>query len=153
MERGERRIWFLLDRRVDIGRLISIAAGAFLPAVAGALGGCAALERQQAADTEKLLAVAGFQRFPAASDNRDVIHLPPDIVRREGANGLYIYADPRVCRCVYVGGPEAYAKYREFAVSEAIAADMSIAAPNSASTNGPAWDDPAPPPAAADQGE
>jgi hypothetical protein len=149
---------------VAIGRLISVAAAALCPAVAGALGGCAALERQQAADTEKLLAVAGFRRFPAASDNRDVIQLPRDIVvRRKGANGLYIYADPRVCRCVYVGGPEAYAKYREFAVSEAITADMSIAAPNSASTNGPAWaiwdphwaptdawDDPAPPPVAAD---
>jgi hypothetical protein len=125
---------------VDIGRLISVAAAALCPAVAGALGGCAALERQQTVDTEKLLAVAGFQRFAAESDNRHVIHLWRDIVvRRQGGNVLYIYADPRVCRCVYVGGPEAYAKYREFAVSEAIAADMSIAAPNSASPNGPAW--------------
>jgi hypothetical protein len=125
-------------RRVRVARLVTVAAAALLPAVGAALGGCAALERQQPVETEKLLAMAGFQRFPAESDNRDVI--PRDIVvQHQGGKLLYIYADPGVCRCVYVGGPEAYAKYREFAVSEAIAADMSIAAPNSASTNGPAW--------------
>jgi hypothetical protein len=37
------------------------------------------------------------------------------------------------------GDRRAYAKYRELARSEAIAADMSLGHPNSASTNGPAW--------------
>ena len=113
------------------GRLISIAAAALLPAVAGALGGCSALQQQQAAETEKLLAAAGFQRFPIATDNREVIHLPRDIVvHHHAGNDLYTYSDARGCRCLYVGGPEAYGRYREYAVSEAIAADMSIPAAN-----------------------
>src|SRR6266513_2331920 len=45
----------------------------------GALGGCAAIERQQAADTEKLLAAAGFQMRPADSAERqqDLANMPP----------------------------------------------------------------------------
>jgi hypothetical protein len=108
-----------------------------------ALAGCAALERQEAAYTEKLLSEAGFHRLPAESGRRqqDLADLPPRevVVRREGVKTVYAYADPQGCRCLYIGGPKAYAKYREFAVSEAIARDMSLAAPNSAATNFPVW--------------
>jgi hypothetical protein len=108
-----------------------------------ALGGCAAIERQEAADTEKLLAAAGFRMVPADSAERrqDLANLPPrEIVsHREGAKTVYVYADAQNCRCLYVGGPKAYAKYREFEVSEEIARDMSTASMNSASTNFPVW--------------
>ena len=105
-----------------------------------ALAGCAALAGRQAADTEKLLAAAGFQRVAADSvDSANLYTAPREIVPSQSGKLAYTYADPDGCRCIYVGGPEAYAKYRELARSEAIAADMSLGAPNSASTNGPAW--------------
>ena len=111
--------------------------------LAGALGGCAALERQQAAGTEKLLAAAGFQMLPADTAGRrsELAGMPPFelVVQRQDAKTAYTYADPLNCRCLYVGGPAAYAKYREFELSEDIARDMSTASMNSASTNFPIW--------------
>jgi hypothetical protein len=132
--------------------------------LAGALAGCGAMGRQEAADTEKLLAAAGFQLLPAdsAARRQDLASMPAReiVAHRQGARTVYTYADPQNCRCLYVGGPEAYAKYREFTVSEAIARDMSLGAPNSASSTGlptwaawdprwaptDAWDDPSPAP-------
>jgi hypothetical protein len=108
-----------------------------------ALGGCAAIERQEAADTEKLLADAGFRKIPADSAERqqDLANLPlREIVsHREGAKTVYLYADAQGCRCLYIGGPKAYATYRQLERSEDIARDMSTAAMNSASTNFPTW--------------
>jgi hypothetical protein len=109
----------------------------------GALGGCAAMERQQAADTEKLLVAAGFRMRLADSAERqqDLAKMPPRevVIHRHGAKNVYTYADPQNCHCLYVGGAKAYAKYREFAVTEAIARDMSEAAMNTASTDFPVW--------------
>jgi hypothetical protein len=111
--------------------------------LAGALGGCAAIERQQAADTQKLLAAAGFRRLSpnSAARRQDLANMPSGEIaaRRQGAKTLYVYADRQNCQCLYVGGPEAYAKYREFALTEAIARDMSEGAMNSAATDFPVW--------------
>jgi len=41
----------------------------------------------------------------------------------KGADTVYVYADPQRCGCFYVGGPQAYAQYRDLALSEAIAQD------------------------------
>ena len=109
----------------------------------GALGGCAAIERQEAVDTEKLLAAAGFQMRPADSAERlqDLASMPPHtiVARREGAKTVYTYADAQNCRCLYVGGSKAYAEYRRLAVSEEIARDMSAASMNAASMNWNVW--------------
>ncbi len=109
----------------------------------GALCGCAAIERQEAVDTEKLLAAAGFQMRPAESAERrqDLVHMPPHttVARREGAKTVYTYADAQNCRCLYVGGAKAYAEYRPLEVSEEIARDMSAASMNAASMNWDVW--------------
>jgi hypothetical protein len=109
----------------------------------GALGGCAAIERQQAADTEKLLAAAGFQIRPADSAERqqDLANMPPleIVAHREGGKTVYTYADAQTCRCLYVGGAKAYAEYGRLAVSEEIARDMSAASMNAASMNWDVW--------------
>jgi len=102
------------------------------------LGGCAAaLEREEAADTERLLALAGFRRDESAG----YAALPPYEIVARGESGAtsYAYADPKGCRCVYVGDRRAYEGYRELAVSEAIAKEMSIGATNAASSEMPAW--------------
>jgi hypothetical protein len=101
------------------------------------------MERQDAANTEKLLAASGFRRIPAdsAERQRDLAGLPAReiVTRRQGAKTVYAYADAQNCRCLYVGGPKAYTKYRQFELSEDIAQDMGTAAPNPASTNFPVW--------------
>jgi hypothetical protein len=85
--------------------------------LASALGGCDALERQQAADTEKVLAAAGFQRLRAdsAEGREDLASLPPHriVAQHRDAESVYLYVDPQNCRCVYAGGPDAYAIYSE----------------------------------------
>jgi hypothetical protein len=109
----------------------------------GALGGCAAIERQEAVDTEKLLAAAGFQMRPADSAERqqDLANMPSHtiVAHREGAETVYTYADAQNCRCLYVGGGRAYAEYRQLEVSEEIARDMSAASMNAASMNWDVW--------------
>ena len=111
--------------------------------LAAVLGGCAAIERQEAADTEKLLAAAGFQRHLADSAERqqDLANMPPlkIVAHSEGAKTVYTYADAQNCRCLYVGGPKEYAEYRRLAASEAIARDMSAASMNAAAMNWNVW--------------
>jgi hypothetical protein len=102
--------------------------------LAGALGGCAAIERQEAVDTEKLLAAAGFQMRPAdtAERQQDLANMPPRrmVVHHQGAQTVYTYADAQNCRCLYVGEAKAYDEFRRLAVSEAIAQDMSAVSMN-----------------------
>jgi hypothetical protein len=121
----------------------TLRRAATLLILVAALGGCAAIERQQAADTEKQLAAAGFRTLAADSAERrnELAGMPPFelVARRHGPKTVYTYADPQSCRCLYVGGPAAYAKYRQFEASEDIARDMATASVNSASTNFPIW--------------
>ena len=81
------------------------------------LGGCDALERQQAAASEKVLAQAGFEKLPAdsAEGREDLASLPPQriVAQHRDTETVYLYADPQNCRCVYAGGPDAYATYSE----------------------------------------
>jgi hypothetical protein len=109
--------------------------------LAAALGGCAAIERQDAAGTEKLLAAAGFRAIPAdsAERRRDLATLPPRevVIRHRGARTVYVYADARNCRCLYVGGPNDYAKYLQLKVSEDIAGDTSAGSRDSVSASFP----------------
>jgi hypothetical protein len=118
--------------------------------LAAALSGCAAIERQeaalgeqQAADTEKLLAAAGFRMIPADSAERqhDLATLPPRriVTHRRGARTVYVYADPQSCRCLYVGAPGAYAKYLQLEVSEDIAGDTSTESEYSSPASFPSW--------------
>jgi hypothetical protein len=67
--------------------------------------------------------------------------MPPReiVARSRDGKTAYTYADAQNCRCLYVGGPEAYAKYRDFEVSEKIARDMSEPWMNAASTSWGAW--------------
>ena len=73
----------------------------------GALaGGCAAIHGLEAADSEAILAQAGFEREP--------LHEPGLPARQliEQA-GQYKFADPDYCQCVYVGGAKQYAELQK----------------------------------------
>jgi len=71
-----------------------------------ALAGCSAIQGRTAADSEEILAQAGFQREP--------LHEPglPDRQLVENA-GTYKFADPNFCACVYVGGAKEYAELQK----------------------------------------
>ena len=73
----------------------------FLAALA--LAGCSAIQGQNAADSEEILAQAGFQRHPLDEPGLPARHLVEDA-------GSYKFADPDFCRCVYLGGAKEYAE-------------------------------------------
>lgn len=82
-------------------------ASLWLAAVAVfALPGCALVEGRVAADSEEILAQAGFQRHPLDE---------PGLPSRQlvEAAGSYKFADPDFCRCVYVGGAAEYAELQK----------------------------------------
>jgi len=76
------------------------------------LGGCAIT----VANTEGLLAQAGFRAIPADTPQRaeHLQTLPAHKLIRRKTDGklYYVYADPSECKCMYVGSESAYAKYK-----------------------------------------
>jgi len=97
---------------------VIVVAGLFVTALA-ALSGCTTL-RGQDADTEQLLAKAGFQKRNADSPEqaRNLASMPPFrlVARGVGRDVAYTYADPVSCHCLYIGGP--LATEREIAEGE-----------------------------------
>lgn len=76
---------------------------ALLFALALAVPGCAAIDGRVAADSEEILAQAGFQREPLEEPGLPARQLVEQ-------TGIYKFADPAFCQCVYVGGPKEYAE-------------------------------------------
>jgi hypothetical protein len=90
---------------------------ALLPVVALlSLGGCTALQRDSVQVTENNLAAAGFVVLPLSTPARQqmVSKLQPDHVsqRFEGDHVSYLYPDPLVCNCLYVGSQAAWGRYQ-----------------------------------------
>ena len=65
---------------------------------------------------EDTLTASGFKSVPANTPARQQAfrRLPPHKFVREirGDRVIYVYADPTVCVCIYVGGQKAYGLYR-----------------------------------------
>jgi hypothetical protein len=80
------------------------------------LGGCTAMRRDQAAETTNYLTQAGFKVLRADTPER-VAKLntltPYKVVpwKRKTGGTVYAYAEPDLCKCVYVGSPKQYAKF------------------------------------------
>ena len=90
---------------------------AYLAIALLALSACAAIHRQEAADSEVLLKQAGFQARAADSPERqqDLVKMPLRQIVERDQKGTpeYIFADPDNCHCLYVGGQKEYAKLQE----------------------------------------
>jgi hypothetical protein len=71
------------------------------------LSGCAAIQRQQAADAKELLMQAGFRVRPADEPGLPVRQL---VAQSAAGATVYKYSDPESCNCLYVGGPGEYAE-------------------------------------------
>ena len=81
---------------------------------------CAASQAESPAQND-LLAQAGFVRRAVDSQERlaALKVLPPHqfVVRKSSGSVKYMYADPNVCECIYVGGQRAYNQYRQMMAS------------------------------------
>ena len=105
-----------------------------LPVVVLALSvtGCAAIRAHQTAETERVLAAAGFQVKPADTPEK-LAHpqtlTPRKVVRyvRDG-QPQYVYADPETCKCLYVGDEQRYQKFQELSLQKKIADEQMSAA-------------------------
>ena len=94
--------------------------------------GCATIRAHQTAETEQVLAAAGFQVEPADTPEK-LAHLqtltPRKVVRdvRDG-QPEYVYADPQTCKCLYVGDEQRYQKFQELSLQKKIADEQRSAA-------------------------
>jgi hypothetical protein len=118
----------------------AVAAGAVLALTA--LSGC----KTQAIQTrEDNLAAAGFSAKPANTPELKAMlnKLPPNkfVIRQNGSVVNYVYADPLVCGCLYVGTQAQYAQYvRERQTQDQIDEQaMTAQAYQDASWNWNAW--------------
>jgi hypothetical protein len=110
--------------------------GSVLAALALCLAaGCSGDNFRAVANKEDMLAAAGFKFVPANTPERQQAfqRLPQHKFVREvkGDKVIYIYADPTICVCIYVGGQKAYGTYRGLALQKRIA-DEQVAVANDA---------------------
>jgi len=104
-----------------------------------ALAACAT-PQQQVSDKEDNLAAAGFTVRPADTGAREAMlhQLPADrfVERVHGADVHYVYADPLVCNCLYVGSQQAYDQYKRHMQQQHLADEQEMTAQM---YNDPAW--------------
>lgn len=112
-----------------------------------AIAACAT-PQQRAEDRENLLSAAGFNALPANTPERVASLrslLPNTVVQRtRGAAIRYVYADPLVCGCLYVGDQAAFGRYRQEVFQRQLANEQAMTAQmNQMSWNdgpwGPVW--------------
>jgi hypothetical protein len=81
---------------------------------------------------ENALSAAGFEPRPANTPQRQqmLARLPADKFSRrvKGDATIYVYADPKVCNCLYIGDQTAYAAYQRQAQAKQIADERQEAA-------------------------
>jgi uncharacterized protein YceK len=84
-----------------------------------ALSGCAAIQDHNAADSENILAQAGFKKEPySAAQGATRAGGGPLQARQltkvsQNGSTEYEFYDPKFCQCVYVGGEQENAKLQE----------------------------------------
>ncbi|MGI4744594.1 MAG: hypothetical protein ACRYGI_10245 [Janthinobacterium lividum] len=80
------------------------------------LGACATKQDRVAAK-EDMLVAAGFVARPADTPARQAMlqKLPPHhfVMRSVNGNYVYLYSDPLVCGCLYVGSAQAFSTYKQ----------------------------------------
>ena len=112
----------MLQRRTWLPMLVMI--GAMLSACIN--------QREGVQARDDLLAAAGFTVQPANTPARQAAlrTLPTNrfVQRTRGDRLIYLYADPLVCDCLYIGDQAAYGRYRQEVLQRQIANDQLLAA-------------------------
>ena len=100
-----------------------------------------ATPQQRANSQDNLLAAAGFNARPADTPQRIAsLHSLPAhkvVQRTRGGSIRYLYADPLVCACLYVGDQAAYGHYRQEVFQRGLANEQEM----TAQMNQMNWDD------------
>lgn len=99
--------------------------------------GCASIRHTRAMRVERTLAASGFQMKLATTpeQQQEVARLPQrKLVQARFEDELrYVYADGEYCRCLYVGTPQAFDRYRTLAAQqieqEELASSMQLSPP------------------------
>jgi hypothetical protein len=105
-----------------------------------AVAGCAT-PQQRVADQENLLSASGFVVRPANTPARQNMlrTLPAHqfLMRAHGNTVNYVYSDPLVCGCLYVGTQDAYNHYRLLMQQQKLADEQQLTAQTYSNA---AWD-------------
>ena len=103
-----------------------------LAASAACLAAGCADPSQKVMNKEDLMIASGFKFVPANTPERQAAFrqlTPHKFVRQmKGDKVIYIYPDPTICVCLYVGGPKAYAAYRARVFDKQIADEQQMTA-------------------------
>lgn len=136
---------------MDLMRILKQSRGSALGlGMAGLLLGACGLtacqtQQQQVEQREDLLSAAGFIVRPANTPERQAMlnRLPPHkfVQRVNGDVVHYVYADPLVCGCLYVGTQQAYNQYKANQLQQHLADEQQMAADtySDAAWNWGAW--------------
>ena len=90
-----------------------------------AVAGCAAIEKSNATDTEKMLAAAGFN-MKLADTPEKMAHVK-SMQQREVVSHIkngsvyYAYADAEFCKCLYMGTEKNYQEYEKLSIQQSTA--------------------------------
>jgi len=99
--------------------------------VAGALSACET-QRQIVSEHEDRLSAAGFIIKPANTPERQgmLARLPSNkfVMRQNGDSIHYVYADPLVCSCLYVGTQQEYNQYKANELAQHLANEQQLTA-------------------------
>ncbi|MHB2166454.1 hypothetical protein [Alsobacter sp. R-9] len=83
-------------------------------------------------DKENMLSAAGFQMRPADTPEKitAIRTLPPHRFVQQTNNGqpVWIYADPTICGCLYVGNQQAWQTYRQMVFQQNLANEQQMTA-------------------------
>lgn len=127
-------------RRMGVMRMRVCLVAGFV-----SLLGLSSCAREQIEQREDHLAAAGFAFRPADTAERQAMlsRLPAHrFVRRMHAGQVfYVYSDPTVCGCLYVGDEGAWSRYQQYRQAQALADEQQMTAMeyNDASWNWGAW--------------
>jgi hypothetical protein len=108
--------------------LVTLAA---ISMTALALGACETTA-QRINSKEDTLAAAGFTVLPANTPQRqtELHQLPPNkfVPKTTGDTVQYVYADPVVCNCLYIGDQKAYGAYRQDVLTQKLVDEQQMTA-------------------------
>jgi hypothetical protein len=89
-------------------------------------------QQQRVVEREDKLAAAGFIIKPANTPERQqmLTRLPANqfVMRQNGDTIHFVYADPLVCGCLYVGTQQAYDQYKANQLQQHLADEQSMTA-------------------------
>ena len=121
------------DKRKIDGLVTSHPNRWLIAALAIALAGCTAIQKQEAARAQQMLAAAGFERQMADTPER-LATLQSVVPQRKvfsvaAADGpRFVYADADYCQCAYAGDQQAHERYQRMVIKQRLAAEQDMAA-------------------------